>query len=69
MEKTSNLEIASTRHWGVAMVQAKQPTVTLCQLMADFYAKRLFQQGETLISSTFPELQIQASAIFAAGQL
>jgi Uma2 family endonuclease len=51
------------------MVQAKQPTVTLCQLMADFYAKRLFQQGETLISSTFPELQIQASAIFAAGEL
>lgn len=49
--------------------QPKQPTVTLCRLAGDFYDKRLFQQDETLVSSTFLELSLRASDIFAAGQL
>jgi Uma2 family endonuclease len=47
----------------------KQPTVTTCWLNDEFYEKRLFRQGELLRSSAFPELQLQADAIFAAGQL
>ncbi|WP_035987569.1 Uma2 family endonuclease [Leptolyngbya sp. KIOST-1] len=49
--------------------QPKQPTVTVCQLTGGFYDKQLFQHDNQLISPTFPELRIQASAIFAAGQL
>jgi Uma2 family endonuclease len=48
--------------------QPKQPTGTLCQLAGDFYDKRLFQQDEALVSSTFLELSLRASDIFAAGQ-
>lgn len=49
--------------------QPKRPTVTVCQLAGGFYDKRLFQQNEGLISPTFIQLRLQASAIFAAGQL
>ena len=47
----------------------KQPTVTICQLDDDFYQKTQFRQGNILTSEVFPELQLPASAIFAAGQL
>ncbi|MDY6785330.1 MAG: Uma2 family endonuclease [Cyanobacteriota bacterium] len=47
----------------------KQPTFTLCQLVDDVYEKHLFRQNEVLVSSIFPELQLQTEAIFAAGQL
>lgn len=47
----------------------KQPTFTLCQLVEDVYEKHLFRQNEVLVSSIFPELQLQTEAIFAAGQL
>jgi Uma2 family endonuclease len=47
----------------------KQPTITVGQISDDVYEKQLFRQGERLISSTFPQLQLQAESIFAAGQL
>jgi Uma2 family endonuclease len=47
----------------------KQPTITVCQLVDDIYEKHLFTQNDVLASSTFPELQLRAEAIFAAGQL
>jgi Uma2 family endonuclease len=47
----------------------KQPTITVGQISDDVYEKQLFRQGERLISSTFPKLQLQAESIFAAGQL
>jgi Uma2 family endonuclease len=49
--------------------QPKRPTVTVCQLTGGFYDKQLFQRDNGLISPTFPELRLQASTIFAAGQL
>jgi Uma2 family endonuclease len=49
--------------------KAKPPTITVCQLTDDVYEKRLFRQGETLVSKTFPDLQIQTESIFAAGKL
>ncbi|MGF1518527.1 MAG: Uma2 family endonuclease [Nodosilinea sp.] len=47
----------------------KQPTITLCQLADDLYIKAQFRAGDTLASQVFAELQLQAEAIFAAGQL
>ncbi|WP_228055569.1 Uma2 family endonuclease [Lusitaniella coriacea] len=49
--------------------KAKPPTLTKCQLVDDIYKKRLFRLNDVLESFTFPELQLQAGAIFAAGQL
>jgi len=47
----------------------KQPTITLCQLADDLYVKAQFRAGDALVSQVFTELQLQAEAIFAAGQL
>ena len=47
----------------------KQPTITVGQILDDVYEKQLFRQNERLASSTFPELQLRAESIFAAGQL
>jgi len=47
----------------------KQPTITSCQLVDDVYEKRPFRQNDVLVSSIFPDLQLRAEAIFAAGQL
>lgn len=47
----------------------KQPTITVCQLADDIYEKHLLKQQDALMSSIFPNLQLQADAIFAAGQL
>ncbi|GAP98367.1 Uma2 family endonuclease [Leptolyngbya sp. NIES-2104] len=46
----------------------KQPTLTICELVAEKYQKRLFRGDERLISPTFPSLQLTAQQIFAAGQ-
>lgn len=46
----------------------KQPTITICTLVEDEYQKQLFRSGDLLVSSIFPELQLQATAVFAAGQ-
>jgi Uma2 family endonuclease len=47
----------------------KQPTITLCQLADDLYVKAQFRAGDALVSQVFTELQLQAEAVFAAGQL
>ncbi|WP_017661477.1 Uma2 family endonuclease [Baaleninema simplex] len=47
----------------------KQLTITRCQLSGDVYEKRRFRQNETFAALIFPDLQIPADAIFAAGQL
>ncbi len=46
----------------------KQPTVTICTLREDEYQKQLFQNDDLLISSIFPDLQLTAQQIFAAGR-
>ncbi|MBW4626428.1 MAG: Uma2 family endonuclease [Brasilonema octagenarum HA4186-MV1] len=46
----------------------KQPTVTICTLVEDEYKKQLFQNNDQLVSSTFPNLQLTAKQVFAAGQ-
>lgn len=46
----------------------KQPTITICTLVEDEYQKRLFKSDALLVSSTFPELQLTAKQVFAAGQ-
>jgi len=45
----------------------KQPTITVGQILDDVYERALFTQNELLVSTTFPELQLRAKAIFAAG--
>ena len=45
----------------------KQPTVTICTLVEDEYQKRLFQNNDPLVSSIFPNLQLTAKQVFAAG--
>ncbi|MBN3894835.1 MAG: Uma2 family endonuclease [Nostoc sp.] len=45
----------------------KQPTVTICTLVEDEYQKRLFQNNDQLVSSIFPNLQLTAKQLFAAG--
>lgn len=47
----------------------KQPTVTICHLVDEFYEKFQFRQGDLVSSEGFPELQLRADAIFAAGKL
>ena len=47
----------------------KQPTVTICTLQDDDYQKQLFQNDDRLISSIFPDLQLTAQKIFAAGRI
>ncbi|MFN6567961.1 Uma2 family endonuclease [Dendronalium sp. ChiSLP03b] len=47
----------------------KQPTITICTLQEDEYQKNLFQSNEQLVSSIFPNLQLTAQQIFAAGQI
>ncbi|MBD2195103.1 MULTISPECIES: Uma2 family endonuclease [Calothrix] len=47
----------------------KQPTITICTLIQDEYQKRLFHNNEQLVSTVFPNLQLTAQQIFAAGLL
>ncbi|PPS42112.1 hypothetical protein B1A85_16615 [Chroococcidiopsis sp. TS-821] len=46
----------------------KKPTITICTLVEDEHQKQLFQSSELLVSSLFPDLQITALQVFAAGQ-
>ncbi|MBE9207942.1 Uma2 family endonuclease [Nostoc sp. LEGE 06077] len=46
----------------------KQPTITICTLIKDEYHKQLFHNGDQLVSSVFPHLQITAQQIFLAAQ-
>ena len=46
---------------------SKQPTVTLCEWVDGEYQTQRFRQGDRLISSTFPELQLSVSQILGAG--
>lgn len=45
----------------------KQPTITICTLLEDEYQKQLFHSNDHLVSVIFPELQLSADQIFAAG--
>ncbi|MBD2576606.1 Uma2 family endonuclease [Oscillatoria sp. FACHB-1406] len=47
----------------------KQPTMTVCQLVREFYEKNLLRANDLLLSSIFPELSLPIEEIFAAGQL
>jgi Uma2 family endonuclease len=47
----------------------KEPTVSICQLVEELYTKHRFKGDDRLVSSTFPNLQLSAEALFAAGQL
>lgn len=46
----------------------KQPTITICTLIEDEYQKQLFRSSDLLVSSIFPNMQITAKQVFAAGQ-
>ena len=45
----------------------KQPTVTISRLVNDAYEKVLFRQGEIMVSSLFPNLQLVTDQLFAFG--
>lgn len=45
----------------------KQPTLTVCSLLEGEYELQLFRGGDQIISTAFPELNLTAEAIFAAG--
>ncbi|MEM1279116.1 MAG: Uma2 family endonuclease [Cyanobacteria bacterium P01_H01_bin.152] len=49
--------------------QPKQPTITIGQLIDNFYDKILFRSPDPLESAVFPELQLIANTVFAAGQV
>jgi Uma2 family endonuclease len=45
----------------------KQPTVTINRLVNDAYEKVLLRQGELMVSSLFPHLQLATDRLFAFG--
>jgi Uma2 family endonuclease len=45
----------------------KQPTVTINRLVNDAYEKVLLRQGELMVSSLFPHLQLATAQLFAFG--
>jgi Uma2 family endonuclease len=46
----------------------KQPTFTVCQLVDGEYEMHLFQAGDLILSTTFPNLALTVDRIFAAEQ-
>jgi Uma2 family endonuclease len=44
----------------------KQPTITICTLVGDEYQRKLFRNGDRLISSIFSDLQLTANQVFNA---
>lgn len=46
----------------------KQPTISIYHLVEDEYQISQFRGDEVIVSPTFPELNLTASQIFAAGQ-
>ena len=45
----------------------KQPTVTICRLVNDIYEKVLLRRGDVILSSLFPNLQLNTEQLFAFG--
>ena len=56
--------LGAVRHIG----KPKQPTITVCHLEEGEYQIERFVAGETLVSGVFPQLNLTADAVFAAGQ-
>jgi Uma2 family endonuclease len=49
---------------GTAFIgKPKQPTFTVCQLIGDEYQQTQFRLGDSIISPTFPELQLRLDEI------
>jgi Uma2 family endonuclease len=49
---------------GTAFIcKPKQPTFTVCQLVGDEYRQTLFRLGDSIISPTFPTLQLRLDDI------
>jgi Uma2 family endonuclease len=49
---------------GIAFIgKPKQPTFTVCQLVGDTYHQHQFRLGESILSPTFPELQLRLDDI------
>lgn len=46
----------------------KQSTITICTLVEDEYQRQLFQNNDALVSQIFPDMQLTANQIFAAGK-
>ncbi|MBW4421039.1 MAG: Uma2 family endonuclease [Myxacorys californica WJT36-NPBG1] len=46
----------------------KQPTLSVCELVDGEYEIRQFRGSDRIISPTFPDLQLTAEQVFAAGQ-
>jgi Uma2 family endonuclease len=44
----------------------KLPTITICTLVGDEYQRKLFRNGDRLISSIFADLQLTANQVFNA---
>ena len=45
----------------------KQPTFSICQLVDGEYQVKLFREGDSIESPTFPELKLTAQQVFAKG--
>ena len=45
----------------------KQPTISICNLVEEEYQINKFQNGDRLISQTFPELNLTANQVFQLG--
>lgn len=46
----------------------KQPVVTVYQLVEGVYQRQQFRESDCLISPTFPDLNLRAEEVFAAGE-
>lgn len=58
------LGLGGRRHIGFP----KQPTFTVCQLNEGEYQIRQFRGEDRIISTTFPEMNLTAATVFAAGK-
>jgi Uma2 family endonuclease len=47
----------------------KQPTISICNLVEEEYQINKFQNGDRLISQTFPELNLTANQVFQLGMI
>lgn len=47
----------------------KQPTISVCTLVEEEYQINKFQNGDRLISQTFPELNLTANQVFQLGMI
>lgn len=46
----------------------KQPTITICTLQGNRYEMQKFRYEDSLISSTFPELQLTSQQVFSSAE-